>query len=362
MQPGISTYVFFQHRLHHGLLDALAAAGAQTIEVFAARHHFDYTDAPAVRELAAWFRSNDVRAVLHQPIYLSEGRLSQGGRDSSSGDAAQWSRHVAPNLDLLSPEKSRRIAAMDEVKRALEAAEQVPFAAIVLRLGLKDASWDESALEHSLTAIDHLKAFAAPLGMRLLLQNLQNEVATPEHLLTILKTGHFDTVGVCLDIGHLHLAQNASTTSNSRADSDSGAPSSAAAPSPPKVGADSGVAAAIELLGPRIVQVHLHDNHGPFAQSAAFSNDAAPGNDGSPGNNGAFSNNSEMKDEHLWPGEGSIDWAAVSSALAALPAATPGILEVACDRDDPPEVIARKAEAAFRMLANPQSTRLAQNL
>ena len=50
MQPGLSTYVFFQHRLHPGLLDALHAAGAphggaMTIEVCAARHHFDYTDA-----------------------------------------------------------------------------------------------------------------------------------------------------------------------------------------------------------------------------------------------------------------------------------------------------------------------------
>ena len=315
MQPGISTHVFFQHRLHPGLLDALAAAGAQTIEVFAARHHFDYTDAPSVRELAAWFRSNDVRAVLHQPIYISE-----GGRDFTSADAAQWSRHVAPNLNLIALEKSRRIAAMDEVKRAIESAEQVPFTAVVLHLGLKETPWDDAAIDNALTAIEHLKAFAAPLGVRLLLENLQNEVTTPEHLLYILKTGHFDSVGVCLDIGHLHLAQDAT-----------GAP------------ADSGVAAAIELLGTRIVQLHLHDNHGPFAA------------------------HTDMKDEHLWPGDGAsgdgtvrldgmIDWAAVSSSLAALPAATPGLLEIACDRDEPAESITRKAEAAFRLVSNPQST------
>ena len=325
MQPGISTYVFFQHRLHAGLLDALAAAGAQIIEVFAARHHFDYTDAPAVRELAAWFRSNDVRAVLHQPIYL----LSEGGRDFTSADAAQWSRHVAPSLNLIALDKYHRIAAMDEVKRAIESAEQVPFTAVVLHLGLKDAAWDEPAIERSLTAVEHLKAFAAPLGVRLLLQNLQNDVATPEHLLAILKTGHFDTVGVCLDVGHLHLAQNASTAS------DPGAPSSAAASSPPKVGSDSGVAAAVKLLGSRIAQVHLHDNHGAFAHV------------------GALSNTVDNKDEHLWPGLGAIDWPAVTSALATRPAATPGILEIAGERDEPAESVARKAEEAFHVLANP---------
>jgi sugar phosphate isomerase/epimerase len=316
MQPGLSTYVFFQHRLHPGLLDALAAAGARTIEVFAARHHFDYTDTPAVRELAAWFRSTDVRAVLHQPIYLTDRADTQ------------WSRHVAPNLNLIAPEKSHRIAAMDEVKRALESAEQVPFAAIVLSLGLNHSAWDEPAIEHSLTAIEHLKAFASPLGVRLLLENMENEVTTPEHLLYILKTGHFDSVGVCLDLGHLHLAQDFSTASNS------GAPSSAAASSSPKVGSDSGVAATIQLLGSRIAQLHIHDNHGPFAA------------------HGAISGNPDMKDEHLWPGDGApasgrIDWTAVSASLAALPAATPGILEIASDRDEAPESVTRKAAAFF---------------
>ena len=339
MQPGLSTHVFFQHRLHPGLLDALAAAGARTIEVFAARHHFDYTNAPAVRELAAWFRSNDVRAVLHQPIYVSE-----GGRDFSSEDSAQWSRHVAPNLNLIAAEKSHRIAAMDEVKRAIESAEQVPFTAVVLHLGLKDAAWDEPAIEHSLTAIEHLKAFAAPLGVRLLLQNLQNEVATPDHLLTILKTGHFDSVGVCLDVGHLHLAQDFSTASEAGAPSmaaSSGVPSERsllAGVGSPWVGSDSGVGSAVELLGARIAQVHLHDNHG------------------------AFAHNTEMKDEHLWPGNGSIDWPAVCSSLAALPAATPGILELACDRDEPAESVTRKAAAAFRALENPQSTHHSPNM
>jgi sugar phosphate isomerase/epimerase len=295
MQPGLSTHVFFQHRLHPGLLDALAGAGARHIEVFAARHHFDYTDALAVRELAQWFRSNDVRAILHQPIYITDRADTQ------------WSRHVAPNLNLIAPEKTHRIAAMDEVKRALESAEQVPFTAAVISLGLNHSAWDDFAIEHSLTAIEHLKAFASPLGVRLLLENMENEVTTPDHLLYILKAGHFDSVGVCLDAGHLHLAQPVE-----------GAPQ------------DSGVGAAIELLGDRIAQLHLHDNHGPFAP------------------------NTDMKDEHLWPGDGTIDWPAVSASLAALPATTPGILEITCDREEPAESITRKAEAAFRMLEAPQ--------
>ena len=117
MQPAISTHVFLPQRLHPGLLDALLKGGARTIEIFAARHHFDYTDRAAVRNIATWFRSNNVGATLHQPLYISD-----------RADA-QWSRHVAANLNLIDPEKSRRIAAMDEVKRALESAEQIPISA-----------------------------------------------------------------------------------------------------------------------------------------------------------------------------------------------------------------------------------------
>ena len=301
MQPGISTHVFFQHGLHPGLLDALAGSGARVIEVFAARHHFDYTDALQVRELAAWFRSNPVRGVLHQPIYISD-----------RADA-QWSRHVAPNLNLIAPEKFRRIAAMDEVKRALEAAEMVPFTAAVLDLGLRDTRWDEAAIEHSLSAIEHIKAFAGPLGLRLLLENTQNEVTTPEHLLHILEAGHFNSVGVSLDLGRLHLAQD-----------------------PARQSPDSGISAAVQLLSGRIGQLHIHDNHGPFADRDALADSSL-----------SFQNAMEMKDEHLWPGEGTIDWKALRAALAPLPAETPGILEIAADLDEPPATVARKAQAFF---------------
>src|SRR5580692_8327249 len=180
MQPALSTHVFLQQRLHPGLLDALHKSGAQSIEIFAARHHFDYADRAAVRDIATWFRNTGVAATLHQPLYFS---------DRGSG---QWSRHVAPNNNLIDPEKSHRIAAMDEIKRALESAEQIPISAC--------------ALQNSLTAIEHLKAFAHPLGVRILLENLQNDITTPEHLLEIIRVGHFDRVGVCLDIGHAHLA------------------------------------------------------------------------------------------------------------------------------------------------------------
>jgi len=273
MQAGISTQIFYPHRLRPEHLDALAATGARVIEVFAARFHFDATDRAQLKDVAGWFRSNDVQPALHAPITSDE----------------RFSRHAYPNVNLVAAEKSRRIDAMDEVKRALEAAEQINFATCVLHLGLSGDLWDDYALEYALTAVEHLKAFAGPLGVKLLLENLRNEIATPQHLLQILRVGHFDSLGICFDLGHAHLEGNLN-------------------------------AQTLELLRPRIAEVHLHDNHGQPQPGVPY-----PGDAGNP-------------DEHLWPATGTerpatlpggtILWPEIYALLATLPDHTPGVLEI----------------------------------
>ena len=280
MQHGISTHLFFPQRLTPALLDTLHQAGAQTIELFAARHHFDYTDRAAVREAAGWFRSNNVAATLHMPIF-------------SEQDEAQWSRHTAPSLNLINSNKAARIEAMDEVKRALESAEQIPIRSCVIHLGLRDDQWDTRALDDAMTAIEHLKAFASPLGVQLLLENLTNDVATPEHLVEIVRVGHFANVGFCLDTGHANLAP--------------------AIPETRDAPAKSGIEQAFEAFGDRLVELHLHDNHGALAQ----------------------------KDEHLWPGEGDIDWKLMKEKIAALKAPPVGMLEIAYDLETTVEAAIR---------------------
>lgn len=281
MTPGISTHVFLPHRLHPGLLDALVRTGVRTIELFAARHHFDYTDRGTVREIADWFRSNNVTPTLHQPLSAEP----------------QWTRHADPSIHLLSQEKFQRIEAMDEIKRALESAEQIPIATCVLHLGQKYEPWSEHALDHALTAIEHLKAFASPLGVRILIENLENDVTTPEHLLDILRIGHFDSVGVCLDLGHAHLSE-------------------------------LGVEATFHLLKSRVQEVHVHDNHGPGLSLRG-------------------------KDEHLWPGvgeglaESGIDWTKIYPLLATLEPETPGILEIHFDHADSAEYVTQKGIDTF---------------
>ena len=268
----LSTHLFMHQRLHPGLLELAAQSGAQAVEIFAARQHFDYTSREQVAELAAFFRSNPLTAwSMHAPLYPDH----------------EMGRSGAPAVNLLHAEKSRRIAAMDEIKRALETAEQIPFRNLVVHLGERNDEWSPRSVEHALTALEHLGAFARPLGVRPLVENLLSEPTTPEHLVEILASGHLDQIGVCLDLGHAHITV--------------------------------GVPAAIATLGARIVQVHAHDNHG-------------------------------LKDEHLFPGDGTIDWPAAAAALNALAAPPAIVLELSSKLPDEPTALPERIRQAFELL------------
>ena len=286
MQHGISTHLVLPQRLTPATLDTLLGTGARQIEVFAARHHFDYTDREAVRELAHWFCANPVVASLHMPLFTAD-------------EEANWSRHTAASLNLIAAAKGARIAAQDEVKRALEAAEQVPFQSCVLHLGSKEDEWGTRALDDSLNAIDHLKAFAGPLGVQLLLENLPNGVARPENLVEIARVGHLGSVGFCLEIGAAFLAE--------------GAPETSHAP------AQTGIDLAFAAFGDKVVQMHVHDNGG-------------------------------AKDEHCWPGEGRIDFGVVREHLRALQKPPAGVLEVGYDQSPKDHELKGKCERGWELV------------
>ncbi|MGB9416891.1 MAG: sugar phosphate isomerase/epimerase, partial [Acidobacteriaceae bacterium] len=79
MLRALSTHVFLRQRLHPGLLDTLARGGAQAIEVFAAKPHFDYTSRQHIKEIADWFQSSDVKPhSLHAPMY-ADSEMGRGG-------------------------------------------------------------------------------------------------------------------------------------------------------------------------------------------------------------------------------------------------------------------------------------------
>jgi sugar phosphate isomerase/epimerase len=271
----ISTHIFLKHRLHAGHLDTLSKAGAEAIEIFANRRHFDYTSRAQVREIGDWFRGNPTPAwALHAPL-----------RAEGEGESE---RSTAVAINVVHVEKSRRIDSMDEVKRALEAAEQIPFTHLILHLGERGDTWSPRTLEHGMTAVEHLRAFARPLGVQLLLENLEkNEVAEPQNLMEILTVGHFDDIGVCLDVGHAHLGD--------------------------------GILGAIDTMGPRIRSVHVHDNAGD-------------------------------KDAHLWPGDGTIAWPEAMRALQALAKPPATVLEIHPTLENPEEPLTDRFRRTWEFL------------
>lgn len=250
MQRAMSTYVFIERRLHPGLLDECARGGAQAIEVFAARGHFDYTDKAQVREVANWFRANGVDFhSMHSPMYMTNDR----------------SRGSEPPLNIVDADKRQRIEATDEIKRALEVAESIPFRFLIQHVGVGNEYFDTRKFEAALSSIEHLRAFARPLGVSLLVENIPNDLSTPEKLVELIKTLHYDDLGVCFDTGHAHLM--------------------------------SSVHQAFGVLADRICSTHVHDNK-------------------------------RDRDTHLWPGGGDIDWSQMMQSLRSAPQGPALLLEI----------------------------------
>jgi sugar phosphate isomerase/epimerase len=262
MQKAVSTYIHVKERLHPGLLDGLQRSGAQAIEIFAARQHVDYANRKQhVREIADWFKSSGVPLnSVHSPLYADY----------------EWGRAGAPPVNIASTDRAGRVEAMDEIKRALEIAEQIPFRFLIQHIGLSNEAFDERKFEAAMTSVEHLRAFAKPLGVRILLENIPNELATPDKLVEFIHSSHMDDVGVCFDFGHAHLM--------------------------------GGVQQDFEILKNLICSTHVHDNQ-------------------------------KDKDSHLWPGDGSINWKEAMELVRSAPQTPPLLLEIEGEEKVPLEKI-----------------------
>jgi sugar phosphate isomerase/epimerase len=261
MLRAISTLIHLKKRLHPGLLDELAQGGAQAIELVAAPGHFSYQDREHVKEIGAWFNSASVQFhSMHSPIYLSNADFHSG----------------APPLNIVDLDKRHRIESMDEIKRAIEVAEYVPFRFLVQHIGRTGEADDPRKFEAALSSIEHLRAFARQLGVTLLVENTPNDLATPERIQELLKALHYPDLGVCFDTGHAHLT--------------------------------SSVNQALAVLGDRVRSTHVHDNR-------------------------------RDRDAHLWPGKGLIDWNQTMQSLRALPGAPALLLEIEEETVDVPKAM-----------------------
>jgi sugar phosphate isomerase/epimerase len=252
----LSTYVFVKRKLDPALLTEIARSGVNAVELFCGRSHLDYRSEDTLRELAAALRDHDLAVhAVHGPVE----------RDSSP------TRESSVPLSISDPDRSRRLEAVDEVKRALDLAEHFSFRYLVQHLGSSRDPADPRLFDAAFNSLEHLRIFAKERGVTIALENTPGEMATPANLHQFLTETRLADVRLCFDIGHAHLGD--------------------------------GVPKSLDLMRDLIVTTHIHDNHG-------------------------------FKDEHLAPyqsassgeekADGGIDW---KEALAALPP-VPLVLEL----------------------------------
>src|SRR5438105_3264264 len=122
-----------------------------------------------------------------------------------------WGRS-GPNavLTITEPVKSKRLLILDEIKRALEISETIPFRYLIQHIGVKGEEYDERKIDSAFSALEEISLFARQRGVEVLLENTPNALSSAERLLMFLGTTHLD-LNVCLDTGHANMNEGVET-------------------------------------------------------------------------------------------------------------------------------------------------------
>jgi sugar phosphate isomerase/epimerase len=258
MRHALSTHLFANHRLNTALLDRIHSTGAEAVEIFCARQHLDYRNEDQIREIALFLRDVPLKVhSIHLPMFS----------DDCWGKSGP---HAV--IDIAHTSKVKRIAAVDEIKRALDLADQFPFAFAVQHIGVGfDDEWSMHKVDAAFDSLDELKSFGKQRGVEVLVENIPNALSSAQKIVEFFQITHLK-LGVCFDVGHANMME--------------------------------GVEPAFELLQDRIRSLHVHDNNG-------------------------------TEDKHLFPmvhAGGSVDWPRTMKLLRSLPEDVPLLLEL---KEDP---------------------------
>jgi sugar phosphate isomerase/epimerase len=255
MQRILSTYLFVSKKLTRELLAQIRSAGFDAVEIFGARSHFDYATREEVRAICHALADNQLRlASLHAPTSRDVSVNREGG---------------AP-LSVTEVERVRRIEAMDELKRVIDVAEELPFSRLILHMGGSRETADGRKRDAAFSTLEHLILHARHVGVTICVENTTSEMGDPAYLRSFIEETRLTGLRVNFDIGHAHLADG---------------PEAERIPK------------SFEPVRELVASAHIHDNHGD-------------------------------KDEHLPPYDGSIDWPSALPLLLSTSADLPLTLEL----------------------------------
>jgi sugar phosphate isomerase/epimerase len=253
MKHALSTHLFIKQRLTVAMLSRIEQAGIPAVEIFCARQHLDYRNKAQVAELGHWFRDSRLKLhSLHSPMYTDE----------------IWGRSGPHTVvTITEPVKSQRLQWVDEIKRALETAEVVPFRYLIQHIGVTGEEFDMYKVDAAFSALEELSLFARQRGVEILLENIPNDLSSAERLRQFEELTHIG-LNYVLDTGHANMKE--------------------------------GVEAAYNLMKERLRSTHIHDNDG-------------------------------VEDKHLFPflsEGGTVDWKKTMSLLRSREDQYPLLLEL----------------------------------
>jgi sugar phosphate isomerase/epimerase len=235
MRRILSTYMFVSRRLTTELLGQIAESGFEALEIFATRGHFDYTTRQEIQSIASALSQHGLAlASLHAPTSRDLSATREGGTP----------------LSITEVERVRRIEAMDELKRVIDVAEDLPYSRLILHMGGPRETADPRKRDAAFSSLEHLVLHAHHRGVIIAVENTTSEMGDPAYLRAFVDETRLTGLRFNFDIGHAHVADG---------------------PEPERI------QKAFAPLSELAVSAHIHDNHGD-------------------------------KDEHLPPYDGSIDW------------------------------------------------------
>jgi sugar phosphate isomerase/epimerase len=246
MQRLLSTYLFVSRKLTVELLKPIADAGFTGVEIFCTRSHFEYSVKTEVRAMAGALEQHRLQLVsLHAPT----------SRDLSA------MRESGTPLSICEVERVRRIEAMDELKRVIDVADDLPYSRLILHMGGSRETADPRKRDAAFSTLEHLILHARHAGITICVENTTSEMGDPSYLRAFVDETRLTGLRFNFDIGHAYLSDFPETER---------------------------IEKSFAPLSDLVASVHLHDNHGE-------------------------------KDEHLPPYDGSIDWPGAIPILKGAP-------------------------------------------
>jgi len=280
VEISLSTHLFVFHPLDDGILSLFPRYGFSLAELWAMPPHFPYRDGGAADAIAGGLSRNGVRiASLHAPLYP----------DVRTYRKDRW-------YSLSSTDEAHRLESVDATAAAAGWLGRNGGGTVVLHTAFPPDQWYPHRWGAFLSSLNELMD-AVPANVRFAVENTPVDSGQVDVILDIVDRYPAERVGVCLDLGHANIQENALN--------------------------------AVRAAGRRLIHVHASDNHA-------------------------------AQDDHLVPGKGSVPWRRVVAALLEVGFPGPFTVELRdyTRGDDPPypgfeEMLAECRASLDRFLRGP---------